>query len=403
MRGKFKLSVTSAVLLLLLGLTSHTVIAKLPSLEKLQIPLLETRYPDRSENWLTYTDPKYGISLQYPENWQVVSDFDEAVIGSTLTLSLSNCNPINTTSEQCALEESPPFKVEIGMSLVAWENERPLNSWLAKYNQMSSISESSTENIKRSQEVIVDDQLAIMEEGESTVTKYKYVIIPRGNIVWFIWTNVDEANEPVFDRMVASFEFSKRSPTTLQEVYGENFQPFSIDTKVSTSVSRAPGLAKRNSSFSYLGYDWTVPMRGYYTVGCDSAWHTGSAAYAVDVSASTGTNTYSAHDGDVIFMGYGWNDGYGNLVKIQSGNYVAYYAHLSGIDAVNIIEYPPYGGLLRGQQLGWMGNTGNSTGPHLHFHIRTTNWSPVNLTGMLGFYPNANYPSCCVCGYMSYY
>jgi murein DD-endopeptidase MepM/ murein hydrolase activator NlpD len=55
---------------------------------------------------------------------------------------------------------------------------------------------------------------------------------------------------------------------------------------------------------------------------------------------------------------------YGNLVTVDHGGVVTYYAHLSRITvrAGDVVR--------QGQQLGTVGSTGNATGPHLHFEVR---------------------------------
>jgi murein DD-endopeptidase MepM/ murein hydrolase activator NlpD len=85
---------------------------------------------------------------------------------------------------------------------------------------------------------------------------------------------------------------------------------------------------------------------------------------ALDLGAATGAPVYAADGGFVSFAG--WTDiGYGNLIVIDHANgYATYYAHLSG--------FRVYAGqsVQRGQLIGLVGSTGNSSGPHLHFEIR---------------------------------
>lgn len=95
--------------------------------------------------------------------------------------------------------------------------------------------------------------------------------------------------------------------------------------------------------------------------------HTG-----VDWAAPTGTPVYAAADGQVSFAGDG--KGYGNLLIISHSNGLeTRYAHLnkfaSGIKAGTVIRV--------GRLVGYVGTTGRSTGPHLHFEVRK-NGKPVD-------------------------
>jgi murein DD-endopeptidase MepM/ murein hydrolase activator NlpD len=90
-----------------------------------------------------------------------------------------------------------------------------------------------------------------------------------------------------------------------------------------------------------------------------SGYHTG-----VDFRASSGTSVKAVGAGTVVSAG--WGGAYGNEVVIRhhDGHY-SQYAHLS---ALNVRSGQSVSG---GQQIGYSGSTGNSTGPHLHFEIRT--------------------------------
>jgi murein DD-endopeptidase MepM/ murein hydrolase activator NlpD len=86
---------------------------------------------------------------------------------------------------------------------------------------------------------------------------------------------------------------------------------------------------------------------------------------AIDIGSWTGSPVKAADSGYVVVAGGGWNGGYGNHVIVDHGNgFVTLYAHL------NSIFVRPGENIARGQQVGTVGNTGNSTGPHLHFEIR---------------------------------
>ena len=86
---------------------------------------------------------------------------------------------------------------------------------------------------------------------------------------------------------------------------------------------------------------------------------------AIDIAGWTGAPVKAADSGYVALATGGWSGGYGNHVIVDHGNgFVTLYAHLNSI-------YVSAGeSVTRGQQIGSLGNTGNSTGPHLHLEIR---------------------------------
>jgi murein DD-endopeptidase MepM/ murein hydrolase activator NlpD len=82
----------------------------------------------------------------------------------------------------------------------------------------------------------------------------------------------------------------------------------------------------------------------------------------LDIANNTGTNIYASASGVVIYTG--WHGSYGRKIIIYHGfGYSTVYAHLSRID-INVGDE-----VNKGDIIGAMGNTGNSTGPHLHFEI----------------------------------
>ncbi|GAA5025287.1 M23 family metallopeptidase [Streptomyces siamensis] len=129
-----------------------------------------------------------------------------------------------------------------------------------------------------------------------------------------------------------------------------------------TESAPAPQAAAKSSS----GY--TLPVAGgsigtsYKVAGSmwSSGYHTG-----VDFVVPTGTTIKSIAAGTVVSAG--WGGAYGNQVVIQhaDGKY-SQYAHMSALSVSAGQTVTP------GQQIGLSGATGNVTGPHLHFEIRTT-------------------------------
>ena len=100
----------------------------------------------------------------------------------------------------------------------------------------------------------------------------------------------------------------------------------------------------------------------------------------LDFRGPHGAPIYAAARGTVSFVG--WKSGYGNVVEINHGNgLVTRYAHMSGFRTVVGKPVQP------GEQIGLIGSTGRSTGPHLHFEVRVGDRA-VNPRPFLEAVPN---------------
>ncbi len=96
----------------------------------------------------------------------------------------------------------------------------------------------------------------------------------------------------------------------------------------------------------------------------------GKFHYGVDLAADIGTNIRAVDGGIVICAG--WVKGYGNFIEIDHENsYISGYGHCSKLFVKEGQR------VYAGEKIGEVGNTGRSTGPHLHFEIRK-NGTPIN-------------------------
>ncbi|MER8071841.1 LysM peptidoglycan-binding domain-containing M23 family metallopeptidase [Streptomyces sp. NPDC094034] len=114
------------------------------------------------------------------------------------------------------------------------------------------------------------------------------------------------------------------------------------------------------------GSGFTAPVDGPTSTPYGAAGSSWSSGYhtGVDFSASSGTPVKAVSDGTVVTAG--WGGAYGNQIVIQhSDGMYSQYGHLSSLE-VSAGE-----SVSAGQEIGLSGSTGNSTGPHLHFEIRT--------------------------------
>ncbi len=134
----------------------------------------------------------------------------------------------------------------------------------------------------------------------------------------------------------------------------------------SGSQGSSSGGGGGGGSVSGSGYAW--PMCAPVTSDYGPRW--GRMHRGIDQGASPGTPIGAARAGTVIFAG--WRGGYGNLTLIQHGDgVVTAYAHQTGFAVSQGAQ------VSQGQTIGYVGSTGNSTGPHLHFETRV-NGSAVN-------------------------
>jgi len=108
------------------------------------------------------------------------------------------------------------------------------------------------------------------------------------------------------------------------------------------------------------GYGWRV----------DPVYHIRRFHQGMDFSAPIGTDIFATGDGIVTYAG--WRQGYGETVEIDHGfNYATRYAHCSKIFAKKGKK------VKRGDVIALVGNTGKSTGPHLHYEVHY-NKKPVD-------------------------
>jgi septal ring factor EnvC (AmiA/AmiB activator) len=130
--------------------------------------------------------------------------------------------------------------------------------------------------------------------------------------------------------------------------------------------SSSSGGTARTSAPSSSGFAW--PLCAPVTSEYGPRW--GRMHAGIDQGASTGTPIGASKAGTVIFAG--WQGGYGNLTLIDHHDgVVTAYAHQSSFAVGSGAS------VSQGQTIGYVGNTGNSTGPHLHFETRV-NGSAVN-------------------------
>jgi len=162
--------------------------------------------------------------------------------------------------------------------------------------------------------------------------------------------------ETAFNRSVAQYQFLERNASSV--------------SVVNSSLTLTPEPALADSEFTPSLW----PVVGHLTAGFgerldpfsgEGAFHTG-----VDISSQYGTAVRATADGMVI--GAEEHVGYGRLVVLDHGfGVTTFYGHLSAFNVT------PGQRVNRGDVIGYVGVSGRSTGPHVHYEVRI-NGAPVN-------------------------
>jgi LysM repeat protein len=129
---------------------------------------------------------------------------------------------------------------------------------------------------------------------------------------------------------------------------------------VSKSVL-GPGACEGNYSGAYGSGAFAWPTSSHVLSGNDY-W---SGHLGIDIAGSVGDGVFASDAGVIVFSGWS-NGGYGYMIMIDHGNgYQTLYGHLSAVNAGCGQS------VYSGTYIGALGSTGNSTGPHLHFEVRS--------------------------------
>lgn len=130
-------------------------------------------------------------------------------------------------------------------------------------------------------------------------------------------------------------------------------------SNLSTAPSRDKNYYDSHPLQNLLGYFINPLPTGHKTQGLHGPGNRG-----IDIGAPKGTPIYAPAPGRVLIAKTGWSGGYGNMVIIEHPNGTkTLYGHMSklGTHTGDSVE--------RGEIIGYVGSTGHSTGPHLHFEV----------------------------------
>ncbi len=284
---------------------------------------------DAPVKWLTYIDPRFDFSINYPSNWEVIprDDSDPNALSGTLVFAPTSISDVVTDVDP---HEHGPYIVVVPY-LAELKDGQPLSGWTEMYEWLGHPEEERP-----------------WPEGKTRGGwDYQFTNIAYKNVVWVVWTNVPSSDPSgaVYHQMVQSLKFGWNTPSSLKDVYGDNFVPMDLEIALRLSSENdatayiEPSAQMENTFVPMktgLTSTWKSPVTnttsGPRQANCGSDKHkdpkpgqpaNSYSGWAVDIMVPEGTIVTNSKDGTVTF--FGWRtDGYGNLVTVKaSGGKVA--------------------------------------------------------------------------------
>ncbi len=231
-----------------------------------------------------------------------------------------------------------------------------------KYNM--SVEELMSLNSGVSETIHAGDVLAIKKSVPLLSVQVAYVFEGEKNIP-FETTQTQDENMPSGNKKTVR-EGVEGKKYVVEEVVKVNGEVVATNVK-SEKVLSEPVAAQvsvgTKKSLSTVASSGRLARPTYGTVTSRFGKRGRGFHSGLDIGAPTGTPIYAADGGTVTFAG--WESGYGYLVKLDhGGGFVTYYGHCSAL-LTSVGKK-----VAKGDLIAKVGNTGNSTGPHLHFEVR---------------------------------
>jgi len=237
------------------------------------------------------------------------------------------------------INENTIGEVTFDKNVEVVKKQIPLNSVLSKDGALDYIELNQPFKVVTQERVVENISIPyeVAQTPDSSMYKGEKKVVSKGeNGEKVVETIISKVNGEETEKVVAS-ETVTKEPVVEVVLVGSKEKPKGFATGV-----------------------FMRPYNGTLTSRFGSRW--GRKHEGIDIGGKVGDPVKAADGGKVIYAG--WMSGYGNFVKIDHGNgYVTAYGHLSKINTSvgKTVE--------KGEVIGLLGNTGRSTGPHLHFEV----------------------------------
>ncbi len=174
---------------------------------------------------------------------------------------------------------------------------------------------------------------------------------------------MDMANSDLVVNTTQKMDMLNRQLYIQSKSFDEVVDLFKNHDEMLKCIPAIQPVANKNLKYTASGYGMRI----------DPIYKTAKFHNGMDFSANIGTPVYATGDG--VIKKAGWQSGYGKIIVVSHGfGYETWYAHLNKYN-VRVGQK-----VVRGEVIGEVGNTGKSTGPHLHYevHVKGKVVNPVN-------------------------
>jgi murein DD-endopeptidase MepM/ murein hydrolase activator NlpD len=174
---------------------------------------------------------------------------------------------------------------------------------------------------------------------------------------------MDMANADLVVNTTQKMDMLNRQLYIQSKSFDEVIELFKDQDEMLMSIPAIQPVANKDLKRTASGYGMRI----------DPIYKTAKFHAGMDFSANTGTPVYATGNGRIKKAG--WQSGYGKVIIVDHGyGYETWYAHLNKYN-VRVGQK-----VVRGEVIGEVGNTGKSTGPHLHYevHLKGKVMNPVN-------------------------
>lgn len=280
------------------------------------------------------------------------------LVARTYPIFSSNVSLINTRADASAQESIVVGENVFQTDISQKPRDKVITYRVENGDTLSSIANKfgiSADTIRWANDLTSDD-LSVGDELKILPVSGISHKVAKGETVYSIAKTYNTDAQKIVDFPFNDFA----NPETFSLVEGQMLVvPDGIKPSEQPFIKRQTYIAEGPLPVASGGFTW--PVHG--EVSQFASWY----HMALDIAAPLGSPIVSAHSGTVTKVSVGtWDGGYGTSVYVDNGAGVeSHYAHLSGVNVSAGQE------VVAGKSvIGWIGMTGRTTGPHVHFEIR---------------------------------